>query len=362
MFSAKEYLKNIQAYSPGQSIESIKAKYGLEKVIKLASNENPLGPAVSVQELLAVKTAEYPDLALSPLFQKVLQKHSLSKSQLVFGNGSDEILQLIALAYLGSQDALMTSTVSFSEYAFMAQVMGADLIQVPIKNNTYDLEAFKDRWTEKVKVICIANPNNPTGTLVSHEEIESLLEFVDGRSLLLLDEAYAEYVTDKSYPDSERLIKKYPNVIVTRTFSKLYGLASYRVGYGMGQDDLIQALYRVRQPFNVNGLALKAAELALDQQSFVKKSLRLNEEGKQVLYDFFEYLALPYQKSEANFVYVDLNKGLAKDMCENMLKKGVILRSMHGFGREKGLRVTVGTKEQLEVFKTVFEAVYAHSI
>lgn len=358
MLQAKAFLNKIKPYTPGQSIESIQAHTGLDKVIKLASNENPLGPAVNVTELSTIKAAEYPDVSVSPLFKDLLDKHGLNSDQLILGNGSDEILQLIALAYVGVGDAVMTSTVTFSEYAFMAHLMGADLIEIPIQNNAYDLDAFKTRWTEKVKVICIANPNNPTGKIVTQQSLESLLEFVQGRSLVLLDEAYAEYVSDIDYPNCEALMKKYPNLIVTRTFSKLYGLASYRIGYGMGNKDVIHALLQVRQPFNVNGMALKAAELALKNKTFIQNSLKINQEGKKFLYDYFDHLGLIYQKSEANFIYVELGRP-AQEIVQAMIKKGVIVRSMKSFGRPQGLRITIGTQDQLSLFKSAFESVYS---
>ena len=337
------------AYQAGQSIESIKVKYGLDRVVKLASNENPLGAAVELANLDTVLAAQYPDIAFSKLVPKLCRKHQLSDSQLILGNGSDEVLQLLALAYLGPDDSMMTSTVTFSQYAFVAKLVGAQVKYVPIKNNAYNLEGFKAAYSPQVKMICIANPNNPTGTLVSGPELIDLLDFVASSTIVVLDEAYCDYVLDSSYPDSRSLLDRYPNLIVTRTFSKLYGLANYRIGYGFAHSKLIEPLKRIKQPFNVNGFALKSAELALDNIDFIQRSLDLNETAKQNLYTFFKEHGISYQKTQANFIYFELPN--IKNVLETCIKSGVIIRSLTSFSRPHAYRVTLGTPDQLMLFK-----------
>ena len=351
----KSNLKAIKPYVPGKSLESIKEERGLDNLIKLASNENPLGPAIDVETLSTLPLEQYPDTVASPLFAKLCNRLDINANQLIIGNGSDEILQLIALAYLDQNSALLTSEVSFSEYSFIAHLMGASIHYAKINANTYDMNAlealFKQEHEDPIKVICIANPNNPTGTSITHQEIENLLQVVDGRALVVLDEAYAEYVTDPNYPDAKALLERYPNLIVLRTFSKIYGLAGYRIGYGFGSAEVIAALNQVKQPFNVNSLALKAAELALDNEAFVKRSLKLNEAGKQQLCQTFDDWGLIYERGEANFVYVELPKGfLAKEVMQALIDEGVVIRSLHGFGREHAIRVTVGDRAQNELF------------
>ena len=354
LIKPKANLAQIKPYIPGKSLESIKEERGLDNLIKLASNENPLGPAIDVEALSKLPLEQYPDVAASPLFSKLCKRLEIDSNQLIMGNGSDEILQLIALAYLDQNSALLTSEVSFSEYSFVAHLMGARIHYAKINANTYDMKAFETLFKQEykqIKVICIANPNNPTGTSVSHQEIENLLQVVDGKALVVLDEAYAEYVTDPNYPDTKVLLNDYPNLIVLRTFSKIFGLAGYRIGYGFGSPKVIDVLNKVKQPFNVNSLALKAAELALDNEAFVKRSLELNEAGKQQLCQKFDDWGLSYERGQANFVYVELPKGfLAKEVMELLIHEGVVIRSLHGFSREHAIRITVGDKAQNQVF------------
>ena len=299
MFNKK--INNIKPYTPGQSIESIQQEFGLKNIIKLASNENPLGPAIDYQTCTA-NIDQYPDYSIHPLTQALASKHNVATNQIILGNGSDELLQIAALACIEQGDEILSSECTFSEYEFVAQITGASFITAPMSNDTYNVNAIIERISDRTKIILIANPNNPTGTYINQTDVERLLKSTSKKTLVVLDEAYAEYVTANDYPNSLELIKQYRNLMITRTFSKIYGLAALRVGYGIAQQPIIQNLHKVRQPFNVNGLALECAYQALQTDAFVAQSLNVNEEGKQYLLNELANIDCQIQDSQSNFL------------------------------------------------------------
>jgi histidinol-phosphate aminotransferase len=335
-------------YIPGLSTASVPQYQGDKPLIKLASNENPLGPACDLADLAPAVSESYPDIAHSPLMAQLAARHHCTKESVLVGNGSDELLQLIALCYLNPKDTVLSSEVTFSEYAFVAQLMDARYIATPLAGSGYDMCAMADAVTaESAKLVFIANPNNPTGTLILHDEMAHFLSQVPGSTLVVLDEAYKEYVTDPKAPDTDALIKQYPNLILLRTFSKLFGLAAFRIGYAVGTPDIIRDISTVRQPFNVNALAIRAAEVALKNQAHIDRSLDINKAGKAYLYDALSQMAplgVRYTQTEANFICIDVPQP-AKDVVATLLTHGLIVRALDGFGWPNAIRVTIGTHE-----------------
>lgn len=353
----KDVYKNILPYVPGKPISDVQRELGLSDVIKLASNENPLGCSNRVTRALSGALSEvslYPDGNATVLREKLAEKHGLKPEQFVFGAGSNEIITFIAQIFLGSGDESIYAKPSFSWYDTAVEATGAKPVIVPLKDFTHDLEAMKNLITEKTKIIWICNPNNPTGTIITAAEQEEFLKAVPSNIVVVLDEAYYEFAQGDLYPESVPLLEKYPNIIVLRTFSKAYGLASLRVGYGMASEEIVSYLNRIRPPFNVNSFALIAAVSALEDQNFVNEVLSINKKGLAKLYKAFEKLGLYYVKSHANFIWVEAPIP-SIEMFQKLLHKGVIIRPFMG----KWLRITVGTEEQNQkLIKALTESIY----
>ena len=254
------------------------------------------------------------------------------------------------MACIEPGDEILSSECTFSEYEFVAHVTGASFIKAPMKNHAYDIKAMIHHLSPKTKIIFIANPNNPTGTYVSESDIISLLDATSPTTMVVLDEAYAEYVDAEDYPDSLELIKSYPNLMITRTFSKIYGLANLRIGYGIAQSKVVKQVQKVRQPFNVNGLALECANEALKNDTFVQKSIETNQSGKTYLLNELNRLDCLIPPSQGNFLYVEFNKIDGVKLAQDLLKQVVIIRSMKSFGQNNAIRVTIGTQNQNEIF------------
>ena len=347
MFNKK--IDDITPYTPGQSIEAIQQQYGIEKIIKLASNENPLGPAYDFRECNTV-IEHYPDYNAHPLVASLASKFNIKSDQLILGNGSDELLQIAALACIEPGNEILSSECTFSEYEFVARVTGATFVAAPMTNYTYNVTEMIKRITDNTKIIFIANPNNPTGTYLNQASILELLNAASKNTLVILDEAYAEYVTATDYPNALELIKEYPNLMMTRTFSKIYGLANLRIGYGVAEPQVIKQIQKVRQPFNVNGLALECAYQALKNEAFVQESIKTNTIGKQYLLDELRKIKCTIPPSEGNFLFINFETVDGTQLCNDLLKRGVIVRSMKSFGQNSAIRVTIGSLEQNETF------------
>ncbi|WP_138492949.1 histidinol-phosphate transaminase [Paenibacillus pinistramenti] len=354
----KPQIVNLPVYQPGKPIEEVKKELGLQDVIKLASNENPFGSSPKVLDAIQKELANislYPDGSAAELTQALAAHFGLNKDQFIFGCGSDEVICLIARAFLLPGDENIMADQTFSVYKSNADIEGAVSIEVPLVNGVHDLDAMLAAITDRTKVIWVCNPNNPTGTLVSSEELNAFLAKVPDRILVVLDEAYAEYVTDGTYPDSLSLLKQYKNVVVLRTFSKIYGLASLRIGYGMGDAAVIKLINQVREPFNTSRIAQAAALAALGDQTFVEDCRRSNSEGIAYLNQEFDRLGLEYFPAHGNFIMVDVRSS-AKEMFQSMLKLGIIIRS--GFEKYPNhIRVTVGSSEQNQKFIAALEQV-----
>ncbi len=353
----RDVYENILPYVPGKPISDVQRELGLSHVIKLASNENPFGCSEKVKQVVAKGLSNlslYPDGNATLLRERLARQLGLEPDQLVFGAGSNEIITFIAQVFLGPGDESIYPQPSFTWYDTAVRATGADPVIIPLKDHGLDLNAMKGAITEKTKIIWICNPNNPTGTIITAQEQDAFLQAVPSNVVVVLDEAYYEFARGEGYPESQPLLQKYPNLIILRTFSKVYGLASLRVGYGMASSEMVSYLNRVRPPFNVNTLAQEAAIAALDDQSFVEKTIAENKKGLTMLYQAFDRLKLPYVKSHANFVWVEapLSSG---EMFRRLLHKGVIIRPFMG----NWLRITVGSEEENKILIQALEDVLA---
>ncbi|MCA1596651.1 MAG: histidinol-phosphate transaminase [Chloroflexi bacterium] len=347
-----DHIRRLIPYSPGRPIEEVQREHGLTDIIKLASNENPLGPspaAVSAIQKASSQVGLYPDASCFELRTALARRLSVEPSMLVMGNGSDEIIHFLGLAVLQPGDEIIQASPTFVRYEAAAIMGQCECLSVPLRNHTHDLEAMADRFTERTRLVFISNPNNPTGTMNTRSELETLLSRLPARALLVLDEAYFEYVDHPDYPDSLEYVRGGANVIVLRTFSKIYGLAGLRVGYGVARPDLIGFVNQVREPFNVNLLAQVGALASLADDSQVERSLTVNRAGMKFLEESFRKMGLEFIPSVANFLMVDVRRS-SLEVCADLERRGVIVRAGAAFGMPTYLRVTVGTMPQCERF------------
>lgn len=355
---ARPNIKDLALYKPGKPIEEVQRELGLNEVVKLASNENPLGPSPLVIKALANSAAMvhfYPDGSSYRLKRALAARYDVPADRIILANGSNELIQQLSLAFLNPGDQVVAPTPSFPRYAPLARMMEAGVVEVGLREYRIDLEAMRDVVTERTKLIYICNPNNPTGTIVTREEMDRFLAAIPDTCLVVFDEAYFEYVEDPHYPDGLDYLKNgNSQVVVLRTFSKCFGLAGLRVGYAFADPEVIALLERVREPFNVNALAQVAAEVALQDDAHQQRVLSTNSREKEYLYREFERLGIPYIPTEANFILFDAGRD-EREVFEQMLRRGVIVRG--GFGYTTQLRVTIGTREQNEKFIRALEKV-----
>jgi len=344
-----KHLFNITPYQPGKPIEEVKRELGLKKVIKLASNENSLGVSSKVISAVAGSLKDisrYPDGDCFYLKKKLARKLGVDIKNLIFGNGSDELLDQIAKTFLNPKtDEIITSDVTFLEYKITGQISGVKVREVPLRNFKYDLSAIAKAVTKKTKLIFIANPNNPTGTYVNKKQFEDFLISIPEEVIIVYDEAYQEFVDVNDFPSGLKYFKE-KNFITLKTFSKIYGLAGLRIGYGITNPEFIEAMNRVRQPFNINSLAQIAAIAVLDDKEYVKKSQQLTWEGKKFLYEQFDEMGLDYVPSVTNFILVCIKQ----DVFGALLKMGIIVRPMDMYNLRGYIRVTIGTKAENQMF------------
>lgn len=356
----KPNIVNLPVYKPGKPIEEVKKELGLSEVIKLASNENPYGAAPSVRAAIIAELDNlslYPDGSAAELTSKLATKLGVKNDNIIFGCGSDEIIALITRAFFLPGDETIMADQTFSVYKSNADIEGAISIEVPLANGTHDLDAMLARITDRTKIIWICNPNNPTGTIVPEEALITFLNAVPAHVMVVLDEAYCEYVTDLSYSDGIKLLEHYPNLVVLRTFSKIYGLAALRIGYGVASPQIITLINQVREPFNTTRISQVAALAALDDQEYVQECRRLNSAGIVQLQGEFERLGLEYFPAHGNFIMVDVRKS-AIEVFDSLLRKGIIVRAGHRL-YPTYIRVTVGSVEQNNAFVTALEQALA---
>ncbi len=336
----------IEVYQPGKPIDEVKRELGLRQVVKLASNEIPYGPSPKVLASIvreAKNLNRYPDGGCYLLRQALAKRLGVGEDQLVFGNGSDEIIVMAVRAFNTPGDEVIVAKPSFLIYEIASKLSGAKVRSIPLRGLYYDLEAMRKAVSPKTKIIFIGNPDNPAGTYVTGKQVKTFLNKIPKDIVVFFDEAYYEFVTAQDYPDSIRLLKSFPNVIVTRTFSKMYGLAGLRIGYGIASPKVCGFLNRVREPFNVNALAQVAALACLNDNGYYKKLARLIRKEKMNLYKSFRKFGFDFKESATNFILIDVKKD-STQIANRLIRKGVIIRDMNVWGLKNFIRVTVGTK------------------
>lgn len=339
----------IDPYVPSMTINEIQQRLGLTDVIKLGSNENPLGPSPNARRRVAEaldSLHEYPDGPARRLRQALAQRFALTEEHLIVGNGSDALIKLIAEAFLEPGDDVICARPTFSQYAFAASLMGARVQYVPLTADMrHDLGAMTERVGPRTKAVFVCNPNNPTGTAVTRGEFETFLAQLPPHVLVVVDEAYAEYARPDVVSGADTVRRGDRRVIVLRTFSKIYGLAALRVGYAMAHPQLIDTLRRVQEPYQVNMLAQLAAEAALADEDHIRRSLAMNEAGKRYFYARLEKLGLSYIPTETNFVFFDVRRP-SREVAAQLMEQGVVVRAGESFGQPTFVRATIGTEEQ----------------
>ncbi len=354
-------VRGLQPYQPGKPAEELEREFGLSNIVKLASNENALGAGRLATEAVRAGSAElhrYPDGNGHALRTALGRKLGLPLEQIVIGNGSNEILELVARAFVTTGHEVIFSQHAFAVYPLVTQAIGARAVVTTARDWGHDLEAMRSAVSEHTRLIFIANPNNPTGSWLSAQALERFLESLPGHLLVVIDEAYCEYVDEPDYPDASAWIGRYPNLLVTRTFSKIHGLAAVRLGYGLCSPALAELLNRVRQPFNVNTLAQLAGIAALRDEEHVERSREFNRRGMQQLIAGFDRLGLDWIPSVGNFICVDCGRP-AQPVYQALLELGVIVRPIANYGMPEHLRVSVGLEAENARFLTSIERVLA---
>jgi len=344
---ANPQLRDLAVYQPGKPIEETARELGCEpsEIIKLASNENPLGPSPKAIKATrdAIENAHlYPDGGAFYLRNEIAKRLNVTPDHILLGNGSNEIIELLAHAFLERDDAIVTSEHAFVAYKIIARVFGAETIEAPSRDYGHDLDAILAAITDRTELIFIANPNNPTGTLLSADAIERFMARVPPVVVVVFDEAYYEFVD--RMPDTLRYVRDGRKVVTLRTFSKIHGLASLRVGYGIAPPDLIEVMHKTRQPFNVSGVGQVGALAALADEEHQRKTKKLIDEGRAFFEKEFRAMKLSFIPSAANFVLVKVGDGLA--VFRALLQRKVIVRAMKGYNLPEWIRITIGTMEQ----------------
>lgn len=353
-------VSRIMPYQPGKPMEELERELGITDIIKLASNENAHGPSSRVRAALAdvPDILRYPDGNGFALKNALAAYHQIEPECITLGNGSNDILDLIVRAFVTTGQQTVYSQHAFAIYPIVTLSVGAEPVEVPACNREHDLDAMARVVTGETRVIFIANPNNPTGTWINSEALETFMQTVPEDVIVVLDQAYYEYVREPDYPNCIQWVQRYPNLIATRTFSKAYGLAGLRVGYSVSHPDIADLLNRVRQPFNVNCAALYLAEIALGDQAHIRECVEFNQAGLRQLADGLDSMGIHFIPSVANFICVDLQQP-ALPVYEQLLREGVIVRPIGGYGMPEHLRVSVGLEQENQAFLAALARVLA---
>jgi len=345
---ANEHILGIAPYEPGKPIEELERELGIANPIKLASNENPLPPSEGVQKAIIAALGtlnRYPDGSGFYLRQALAKRHGVGQDQVLLGNGSNELLELLVRTFLKSGDEAVVPHPSFVVYPMIVQAAGGVRVMVMLRDHRLDLDAMARAITPLTKMVFIANPNNPTATIVTASEVEHFMSRLPPRTVVIFDEAYTEFAQGPDFPDTPAYVKQGRKVVVLRTLSKANSLAGLRVGYALADPDAIALMNRIRQPFNVNSLAQVAGLAALEDDAHVSECVRMIDAGRHFLYDEFQRLGITYVPSRANFILVDVGRSAA-DIYQKLLHEGVIVRPLTPFGMETALRITIGTPEE----------------
>lgn len=351
-------LSGLQPYEPGKPSSQVRRELGLERVIKLASNEGPLGPFPAALEAIAASAPElnrYPEHGFE-LVEQLAELHGVDRSWVALGNGADAIVWHLSAAYLDPGDEAVMCWPSFPSYHLDAVKCAAVPVHVPLRDGAYDLEALAAAITDRTRIAYVCNPNNPTGGMVTADQLAAFLDAVPERVVVAIDEAYHEYVDDPDYPDTiPTHVRNRPNVVVLRTFSKIYGLAGLRIGYAVAAPEIARGMARVRPPFDVNELAHVAASASLGDTAEIERRRGLNTAGRHALESSFARLGLRHHPAYANFVCGAVGDGRA--VADGLLREGVVVRPLDQFGDPESIRVTVGIPEENEVFDAALEHV-----
>jgi histidinol-phosphate aminotransferase len=347
-----DYVRELIPYIPGKPVEELERELGIRDAIKIASNENPLGPSPlalrAISEAL-LKINRYPDGDVFYLKHKLAKRLGVKPENLIFGNGSNEVIEIVARAFMKPGDEAVMGEFAFIVFPIVTQAVGAKAIISPMSNLAHNLKDMFDRITSKTRAVFIANPNNPTGTMVKRGELEWFLERVPEGIIVVIDEAYFDYVDDADYPNSLDYQNSGKAVVTVRTFSKIYGLAGLRLGFGVCSEEVISYMNRVREPFNVNSLAQVAAHSALDDKEHVTRSREINRAGLRYLEKELKKIKIPFAQSSANFILLDLGSDPIP-VYNSLLREGVIVRPVLNYGLKNHLRVTVGLQGENERF------------
>ncbi len=352
-------IANLQPYVPGKPVSELERELGISNSIKLASNENPLGAgpkALAALQGEMPELARYPDGGAYALRSALAHKHGVNTDQITIGNGSNDVLDMIARVFLYPGRESLCSQHAFAVYPLSTMAVGAELKMAPAKDFGHDLDAMQALIGGNTGVIWVANPNNPTGTWLNRDDLYAFVKQVPSNIIVVVDEAYFEYVHEAEYPDASRWLHEFPNLVVTRTFSKAYGLASLRIGYGISHPDVADLLNRVRQPFNANSFAQAAAIAALGDEDYLHRSVEMNNAGLQQLCDGFDRLGLRFIPSVGNFVTVDVARS-AGEVDAALLREGVITRPVENYGLRNCLRISVGLEFENARFLEALEKV-----
>jgi len=348
MIKPNPYVEDLIPYIPGKPVEELERELGVRNAIKIASNENPLGPsplALKAMEESLRETHRYPDGDAFYLKNKVADTLELKPETLIFGNGSNDVLDIAARTYMRAGDEAVMGEYAFIVYPLATQAVGAKAVISPMPDYTHDLRDMYSRITIKTKIVFIANPNNPTGTMVKRDELEWFLDKVPDDILVVIDEAYFEYVDDPEYPNTLEFHSMGKSILTVRTFSKIYGLAGIRLGYGVANVKIISEMHRVRQPFNVSSIAQKAGIAALGDTGHVRRSKELNREGLEYLREELGKLGIKFAPTSTNFILIDLDRD-PMPTYNALLREGVIVRPVAGYGLRTHLRVTAGLPDE----------------
>ena len=354
MIRPPKHISDIKPYVPGKPLEELERELGIKDSVKLASNENPLGPSpLAMEALLTTITGSrattsfnrYPDGSGYFLKRALSERLSVSEDEIILGNGSNELIDIAVRTFLQQNDDAVMAHPSFIVFSLSVQAMGGNPVQVPLKDYTHDLDAMADAVTNRTRIFFIANPNNPTGTINTREACDRLMKRIPDGVLVIFDEAYYEYVTHPEYADSFTYFREGKNILILRTFSKIYGLAGLRIGYGIARREIITEMDKIRPPFNTSSVAQGAALRALNDETHVTSSRSINEQGKTYLYRELDALGLTYVPTEANFIYIVLPQD-SHALYNNLLRQGVIVRPVG----EREIRVTIGLPEENKRF------------
>jgi histidinol-phosphate aminotransferase len=354
-------VRDIVVYQPGKPVEELERELGLTDSIKVASNENPLGPspkALEAAHKALEGTHRYPDGGGFYLKRALAKYHDLTPEHFTLGNGTNEVLENIAHAFFDPGDPVVCSEGAFIVYFIVSQLSECKIRKAPMRDYTHDLDAMAGLICGRTKAVFIANPNNPTGTAVGEAALRKFIERMPAQTLAILDEAYFQYAYQEDYPDTSKMIAEYPNLVTLRTFSKAYGLAGLRVGYGIAHPELAGAINKVREPFNVNSLALSGAEAALGDEEHVRRSVNVNAKGREYFVRELIRLGIPFVPTQGNFMMVEVGEGV--ETYDALLREGVIVRPVGGYGFPNHVRISIGIPEEnhrvLEILSAVLES------